>query len=147
MTAAGLELVLPAVPGSIAAIRKAVADAAVELDADADSVDAVKLAVSEAVTNVVRHAYGAERGEVHVAVEPQASALVVRVEDDGRGVADRPHDGTGGYGLRIMRALSRCCDVASGPNGGTSIRMVFSLAGVEQRSGASGPHTSDRTAT
>ena len=130
MTQAHLELVLPAVPDSIPAIRRAVGDAAVELHADALAVDSVKLAVTEAVTNVVRHAYGTQGGEIHVAVEPGKCTLVVWVVDDGGGVVGPPRDGEGGYGMRLMRTLSRSCDVSTGVDG-TSVRMVFSLSGAE----------------
>ena len=129
MTAAHLELVLPAVHDSIPAIRMAVADAAVESHADAAAVDAVKLAVTEAVTNVVRHAYGTEGGEIHVVVEPGQGTLVVWVVDDGGGVVYGPHEDAGGYGLPLMRALSRSCELSAGHSGGTTVRMVFSLAG------------------
>lgn len=131
MTHAHLELVLPAVPDSIAAIRRAVGKAAEELNADATAVDSVKLAVTEAVTNVVRHAYGAEGGEIRVAVEPANSTLVVRVVDDGGGVVYGPsQEAEGGYGMRLMRSLTRSCDVSSSVEG-TSVRMVFALCGGE----------------
>jgi anti-sigma regulatory factor (Ser/Thr protein kinase) len=131
MTHAHLELVLPAARSSIPAIRHAVADAAVELHAEAAAVDAVKLAVTEAVTNVVLHAYGEEGGVVRVAVEPGTCTLVASVADDGGGVGASP-DRAGGYGLALMRALSRSCDVTTGDSG-TSVRMVFSLAGEQTR--------------
>jgi serine/threonine-protein kinase RsbW len=125
MTDAHLELVLPAVRGSIPAIRRAVADAALELDAEPAAVDAVKLAVTEAVTNVVLHAYGEEGGVVRVAVERGRCTLAVSVADDGDGVDPSPPR-DGGYGLSLMRALTRSCDVKRGDDG-TSVRMVFSL--------------------
>jgi anti-sigma regulatory factor (Ser/Thr protein kinase) len=131
MTDAHLELVLPAVRGSIPAIRHAVADAAVELHAEPAAVDAVKLAVTEAVTNVVLHAYGEEGGVVRVAVEPGRCTLAVCVADDGGGVGPSPSR-EGGYGLALMRALTKCCDVSTGDDG-TSVRMVFSLAGGQTR--------------
>jgi serine/threonine-protein kinase RsbW len=133
MTQAHLELVLPAVPDSIPAIRRAVADAAVERHADPAAVDSVRLAVTEAVTNVVRHAYGDKGGDIRVAVEPRGDTLVVWVVDDGAGIVDAPFRDEGGYGLTLMRALSRSCDVSSAAAGGTSIRMVFSLAGEDER--------------
>lgn len=132
MTRPRLDFVYPAVPDSVPAIRSAVADAAEELHADAATLAAVKLAVTEAVTNVVRHAYGDGSGEVRVAVEPGNRTLVVWVVDDGRGFEDRPHEREGGYGLQLMRELSRSCDVSQGRDGGTSIRMVFPLARGEQ---------------
>ena len=85
----------------------------------------------QTVTNVVRHAYGAEGGEIRVAVEPANSTLVVRVVDDGGGVVYGPsQEAEGGYGMRLMRSLTRSCDVSSSVKG-TSVRMVFALCGGE----------------
>ena len=128
MTTAHLELVLPAVPDSIPAIRKSVGDAATELDADVLAVDAVRLAVTEAATNVVRHAYGAEGGEIRIAVERGAGTMTVWVVDGGTGIVDRPRGSEGGYGLRMIRALTRSCEISGGSDGGTTVRMVFALA-------------------
>ena len=134
MTAGHLDLALPAVPDSIPAIRRAVAEAAAELRADPTAVNAVKLAVTEAVTNVVRHAYGAEGGDIRVMAEPGTCALVVWVVDDGGGGVERLHEGETGYGLPLMYALSRSCELSTGAAGGTSVRMVFSLRGQHEGS-------------
>ena len=60
---------LPAVPASVPVLRAAVAEFVVSVGVRGDSVHAVKLAVSEAVTNAVMHAYvdAEEPGEVRVA--------------------------------------------------------------------------------
>ncbi|WP_214401609.1 ATP-binding protein [Pseudonocardia lacus] len=70
-----------------------------------ERVDAL-LAISEACTNVVRHAYPfGVPGEVEVTgrlvLEPERRRLAVTVRDRG---AWRPESGGGGYGLRTMRA-------------------------------------------
>ncbi len=74
-SAPALDITLPAVPGAASAARRAVHAIAAGLVAEDYD---VALAVSEAVTNVVVHAYrdraaAAEPGEVHVAVSVEAT--------------------------------------------------------------------------
>ena len=72
----------------------------------------MKLAVTEACTNSVRHGYGEGEGIVEVVYELQPDRLVVEVVDDGPGfdaAGDRPMgDGLaeGGLGIAIIRAVS-----------------------------------------
>jgi serine/threonine-protein kinase RsbW len=58
-SAAGVTLVVPAVPDSIAVIRQTVSGICEALGADARTVGDIKLAATEACTNVVLHAYAA----------------------------------------------------------------------------------------
>ena len=76
--------------------------------------------VSELLTNVAKHS-GAARATVDVA--RHGPALVVRVEDDGRGGVDAAR-GTGLVGLRQrVRAVDGSIDVAS-PEGGPTVVTV-----------------------
>jgi signal transduction histidine kinase len=72
--------------------------------------------VQESLTNVVRHAR-AEAASVSVRYEPDA--VVVRIEDDGRGVAA---DGATGHGIAGMReraaAVGGTLQAGPGPSGG-----------------------------
>jgi signal transduction histidine kinase len=76
--------------------------------------------VQEALTNVVKHA-GATR--VHVGVEARDGALVVAIEDDGRGLD--PERESRGFGLVGMRERVELADgelrLGSGSEGGTRI--------------------------
>src|ERR1700761_8873085 len=69
-------------------------------------VDGVRLAVSEAVTNVVRHAYPLKPGEIRVRASVGDEALEIVVSDDGCGV----HSGTDADGLGLGLAL--ICEVS-----------------------------------
>jgi len=72
----------------------------------------LKLALTEACTNCVLHAYAERPGNVEITYELRADRLVVEVADDGPGF-DYSNGGhseaelaEGGLGLAIIRALS-----------------------------------------
>jgi anti-sigma regulatory factor (Ser/Thr protein kinase) len=135
-----LHLTEAAVPANVRRIRHRVADAASEAGASTRVVDEVALCVSEAVTNAAMHAYEHVEGEVTVLVQAEDD-LVVVVRDDGRGLGE-PRAGTngGGFGLRIIKALSRDLSISSLPSRGTEVRMRFALErdDVGRRSDAMG---------
>lgn len=123
-----LRLSLPAVPASVRSAREAVAEAAGELLWNRRLAD-VRLCVSEAVSNVVRHAYGGPgSGDVEVVVERDTHELEIVVRDYGRGLArSRRNSGLGGNGMKIIDTLADRWVVESGPRAGTELRMVFDL--------------------
>lgn len=93
---------------------------------------AVRLAVSEALTNAVMHAFiDRAPGTVHLVAEPGTDVLVVRVADDGRGMGPRPDSPGMGMGVPIIGKLCTAVDLAPGPGGaGTEVRMVFDVPGL-----------------
>lgn len=130
----------PAVPASVPVARRALTGFAAAIGASADEVDDIRLAVSEAVTNAVTHAYREGRGEVHVSAALASAELWVLIADDGCGL--RPGGGTGGLGV----GLAVICEVSDGfavvnrSGGGTEVRMRFILASIpatEDQSGSS----------
>jgi serine/threonine-protein kinase RsbW len=129
ITTTCLEVELPATIASVRLARGAVEEAIREITDSERFVDDVRLCVSEAVTNVVRHAYvGRPAGEVDVVVERDERELVVSVSDTGNGPPlprDRPQEG--GYGLEIIRKLSTRHAICGRPGGGTELHMVFAL--------------------
>ena len=88
-------------------------------------VDAVGLTVSEAVGNVVRHAYrDSPPGLVEISAQVQYGWLVVWVRDHGAGMAsDTPEPGLG-LGLQIMHALADT-HVTRPPGGGIEVSLRF----------------------
>src|SRR3954451_12971668 len=75
----------------------------------------LKLALTEACTNSVRHAYGGGAGLVHIVYELHSDKLVVEVSDSGEGFEPpAARDATlsaeelveGGLGIAIIEALS-----------------------------------------
>lgn len=126
-----LHLTEAAVPTNVRRIRHRVADAASEAGASRPVVEEVALCVSEAVANAAMHAYEHVAGEVTVLVEAEDDLIVV-VRDEGRGLRE-PRAGTngGGFGLRIIKALSQDLSISSLPSQGTEVRMRFPLESGE----------------
>ncbi len=110
-------LTLPASTQSLEAVRRFVATHAIGAHLAETDVEQVKLAVDEACTNVVKHAYRGRTDEtfkVSVIVEP--ASFIVRICDTG--VAFRPGEyhrpdlieavqsrRRGGLGVHLMRRL------------------------------------------
>ena len=118
---------LPAVPSTVGQIRRRAAEFAAAAGASKEMTDAVALAVSETVTNVVVHAYaGKEPGLVGVECRADGERLIVRVTDNGTGVTARSDSPGVGHGLAAVGALAQALEVTSKPDGsGTVVTMSF----------------------
>jgi anti-sigma regulatory factor (Ser/Thr protein kinase) len=117
-------------PESVGRARAEMAHFASCAGASPTLVDGVRLAVSEAVTNAVRHAYPVDPGEVRVRALAGEDVLEVVVSDDGCGVhRERTSGGGLGFGLALICELSDQMTLAPRSEGGTDIRMCFSLLG------------------
>jgi serine/threonine-protein kinase RsbW len=118
-----------ATPAAIAQLRHGAADFATSHGADAKLADDVALAVSEAVTNVVKYAYGPGQGKAGEEVELQGEVssgwLEIRISDGGAGFGRGSTDGLG-LGLSIMASLSAELTIVQ-EGEGTEVRMRFPL--------------------
>jgi serine/threonine-protein kinase RsbW len=115
-----------AAPGQARAAARAFA---ADQGADADTLAAIALCVSEAVSNAVVHAYrGSERpGAIEVEVRRPNGYLCLRVRDHGCGLAPRA-DSTGlGLGLPLIAGSAASVEVLTPGDGGTELRMWFDL--------------------
>ena len=124
-----LELTLDARPQNLALIRLALAGVAANAGAPREVVSDLKLAVTEACTNVIQHAYGgdASAGEIVVRYTIERGMVAVEVEDSGSGFeldAPTPAEDRngGGNGLMIIRVLT---DELSVSSAGTGTRVAF----------------------
>jgi len=119
----------PAVAESVGRARRAVAGYAAECGAAARQLDAVRLSVSEALTNAIVHAYPGRSGEIRVLAGYTGGELWIVVSDDGRGLrAPSPTPGLG-LGLALIAEVADEFEVAERDDGGTEARMCFRLGG------------------
>ena len=94
----------------------------------------LKLALTEAASNSVRHAYGdKDVGVVEISYELFPDRLVIEVTDDGEGFdpaeAEVDSDGLseGGLGIAIIRAIADEVEIGAQP-GGKGSRLRFEKA-------------------
>jgi serine/threonine-protein kinase RsbW len=119
-------------PPAIRDLRRELGQYANGVGASPATVDAVKLALSEALTNVVVHAYaGRDPGPMTVeAWTDEDGHLLVAVCDDGVGMVPRPDSPGLGLGLSIIAQMADDLRVANRHDGsGTAVSMRFSLEG------------------
>lgn len=122
-----VRVLLASEPESVATARAAAARCARVAGMPPEAVDRVRLAVSEAVTNAVLHAYPGGGGPVELMLDPAAGGLRVEVRDTGCGRAGAdPATASGGYGLGLMRVLCEALEVDDTPPG---TRIVLRFAG------------------
>ena len=101
-------------------------------------IDAIRLCVSEALTNAVMHAYPDLPGAVDVVVELADDRLLVTVRDHGQGMggASGARQNAGGMGLRMIRTLTARCRITSDSVAGTEICMTFAPGDEPSRPGS-----------
>jgi two-component system sensor kinase FixL len=82
----------------------------------------------EALTNVVRHSFASE---VCICLETVGEELQLRIDDNGRGFAQKAQDSALGLGLKMMRYRARMLGgdlvLETSANGGASVRCTCPL--------------------
>ncbi len=122
-----LTVTYPAEPDSVALARHALSTFAATFGADDRQLQSVRLAVSEALTNAVLHAYRDTAGEVQMTAARVADELWILVCDDGCGLEPRPDRPGLGLGLALISQVSEEMSVGPRAGGGTEVRMRFAL--------------------
>jgi serine/threonine-protein kinase RsbW len=121
-----VELSIPARPENVAVIRRVLSAFGESLRLDPALVDDMRLAVTEACTNVVRHAYpGDEDGTIDLTVTPTDDALYVVVGDHGRGIGPSPDTRGPGLGLPLIAAIVESLEIEQAPGAGSRVAMSF----------------------
>lgn len=130
-----VRMILPAKVGNEGFARAAVAAFCAPLSPTLEQINDIKTAVSEAVTNVIVHAYPGRAGEITIEVEAYDDRVVlIRVTDDGVGMQDieeakKPFYSTktasehSGMGFTIMEAFMDTLEIVSAVGRGTSLTM------------------------
>ncbi|CAB4868657.1 unannotated protein [freshwater metagenome] len=129
-SAPDVAIVLPARPENVAIVRHILAAMGAALGMDAEAQAQLRLAASEACTNVVVHAYrSVAEGLLEVDAASDGSLLHVTVRDRGRGLRPRPDSPGLGLGLPLIAALTRSMEVGSpqDDSDGNEVRMAFLL--------------------
>jgi anti-sigma regulatory factor (Ser/Thr protein kinase) len=123
-------ITVPAQAASVALIRHLLGALAEAVRLPPTVVDDVKLAVTEACTNVVRHAYAEAGGPLRVEAHPEPCRLEVVVSDQGSGIRPHPGGGGPGLGLPLISALADHVEIDHGPDRGSRVRMRFGRPGT-----------------
>lgn len=130
--ASDLELTLPARPENVAVARHAIGGFADVLDVPDQTLADVKLAVTEACTNVVVHAYPGGEGPMGLRATVVDDLLRVVVVDEGRGMLPRADSPGLGLGLPLIATLTESLELGTGDDEETEVRMTFRLATVPE---------------
>jgi anti-sigma regulatory factor (Ser/Thr protein kinase) len=128
-----LDRTFTALPRSVAEARVVVAGwVRTSAPGEERLLEDVALAVSEACTNVVVHAYAGDATvddpAFRVTAERTGATVCVVVSDDGRGMMPRPDSPGLGLGLPLMSTVADGLEIAPPPTGsGTVVTMRFSV--------------------
>src|SRR5262245_27838893 len=128
-----VRLTIPARPEYITLGRLALTAIAGVRPLSDETLHDLKLALTEACTNSVKHAYGENGGSVDIVYELEPDRLAVEVGDAGTGFEPRgartgaPSEeelAEGGLGIEIIRALTDEVEVGEREGGGSRLRFV-----------------------
>jgi serine/threonine-protein kinase RsbW len=123
-----LELKLPARAENVAVVRHAFGGFAEALSVDEQTLADIKLAITEACTNVVIHAYDDdEDGSLEVDASIDDRRLTVVIRDEGRGIVPRPDSPGLGLGLPLIATLAESLELGTDDADRTEVRMTFAL--------------------
>jgi serine/threonine-protein kinase RsbW len=102
----------------------------------ADAVADLKLALTEACSNSIRHAYNGDAGQVNLSFEVSDDRVVMKICDQGAGFHEDDADcpdcaavgatalSEGGMGISIIRAVVDEFDLARAADGGTILTLT-----------------------
>lgn len=140
-------------PENVGVARLTAASFAAQVDFTLSEIEEVKVAVSEAVSNAVIHAYtGRSGGVVILEGSIQSGGLVISVEDFGKGIEDvalarQPSFTTDpnrmGLGFSFMEAFVDELEVRSERDKGTKIVMRKKPEGGSRESRSDGDRSTD----
>jgi anti-sigma regulatory factor (Ser/Thr protein kinase) len=123
-----IELALPARAENIAIVRHAFGALGEAYDVSEQMLSDLRLAVTEACTNVVVHAYPeGQEGPMEVRASIAGEQLTVVVRDRGEGISPRADSPGLGLGLPLIASLADSVQLGRDETGHTEVRMGFTL--------------------
>ena len=122
-----IRLTLPARAENIALVRHVIGALAESLALPPKTIEDIRLAVTEACTNVVRHAYRdrPDEGPLEIVIEPESDCLTVVVADRGRGILPNPSSEGPGLGLPLIAALADELEIERSRSSGSRLVLSF----------------------
>ena len=133
-----IKIEIPAQSEYVSVVRLAVSGVASRLGFTVNDIEDIKVAVSEACTNCVQHAYDSQDGRIFISCIPETSGLEIIVEDLGKGFdtniigsesqIQSSQEKLGlGLGLTFIKTLMDTHSIDSFVGGGTCIKMKKNL--------------------
>lgn len=127
VTAPDFELSLPARAENVAVVRHALGGIGETFGVSDQVLSDIKLAVTEACTNVVVHAYPGGEGPMEVSVALAPGEVSIVVGDEGRGMLPRADSPGLGLGLPLIASLADAVELGTDDNERTKVRMTFQV--------------------
>jgi serine/threonine-protein kinase RsbW len=130
-----LKLSVPGKSEYVSTVRLAVSSVAAKSGFDIEAIEDIKVAVSEACTNILCHS-NLDEGQLYIVeCTLHDDKIEIVVEDEGEGFDlegyEEPEPGcvqAGGLGIYIIRALMDDVKVSSSKGSGTRISMIKSVS-------------------
>ena len=127
-----LELTLPARAENVAVVRHAIGGLGDVVAVDDQVLSDIKLAVTEACTNIVVHAYPEGEGPMGLRASVAHDHVAIVIHDRGRGIVPRADSPGLGLGLPLIATLAESLELGTGAGDETEVRMTFALAAHER---------------
>lgn len=122
----GFDLSVPATAENVAVVRHAFGGLGDGLGLDEHLIADIKLAVTEACTNVVVHAYPDGDGQMDISAQVEGSMLTIVVADHGSGLLPRLDSPGLGLGLPLIATLATSLELDT-ESERTLVRIAFDL--------------------
>ncbi|MBC8016850.1 MAG: anti-sigma F factor [Sporomusaceae bacterium] len=128
-----ITIYLQSLSENVAIARVTAAAFAAQIDFTLNEIEEIKVAISEAVSNVVIHGYEEKSGQIEIIMNLYEDKLEYIISDNGRGIADvalarQPSYSSDpermGLGFVFMESFMDELDVISTINKGTKVRMA-----------------------
>ena len=118
-----------ALPKNVPRARGAIREQLAARGLAEDLVTNVSIAVTEAVGNVVRHAYRQQPhpGDFEINTTLTDDTIEIAVRDQGCGPRPNPHSEGISMGIPLMSALADTFSIHGKPCQGTTVRMTFPI--------------------
>jgi anti-sigma regulatory factor (Ser/Thr protein kinase) len=114
----------PGTSQAVGVLRRDMAELAKDCGMDAEGIADVRLAVTEAATNAVVHAYAEAEGELSVTAAMHDGELTIVIGDTGSGLVERQDSPGLGVGLALIAKVVERLKIVSHP-GSTEIHLAF----------------------